>query len=83
MTESTKDHETWQSVRGGRTYQVSLRGLAASTRQREDSVLRLYICVDCQRNWMIFLFYCDWTKLYRIAAPQSLGSAQAQLMRGR
>ena len=50
MTESTKDRETWRGVRGGRTYQVSLRGLAASTRQREDSVLRLYICIDCQWN---------------------------------
>lgn len=50
VTEDAKDHETWQGVRGGRTYQVSLRGLAASTRQREDSVLCLYICMDCQRD---------------------------------
>jgi len=48
MEESTKDHETWRSVRGGRTYQVSLRGLAASTRQRENSVLCLYIyMIEC------------------------------------
>lgn len=40
-----------------RTYQVSLRGLAASTRQRKYSVLSLDVCnIRCQQDSIYWLF---------------------------